>query len=218
MTRSTRPNANPSTYARVRVHLRYSQPRIWRLIDVDSAFTLEQFHTVLQEAMGWENSHLHLFSDTDPDQRWSRRMNRSPRRWGPPFLSEDDSTLHREEDWIMSEVLTQDSGPLYYEYDLGDRWVHRIDFVETRPKAPADPRARVLRGKRRCPLEDSGGIGGYEELLDVLADHTHPDHRELTEWATGSPTPEHPFNPAAFDLAAINEKLRAAFPAQARVK
>jgi hypothetical protein len=33
-------------------------------------------------------------------------------------------------------------------------------------------------GARRGPLEDSGGLPGYEEMMDALADPSHPDHAE----------------------------------------
>jgi pRiA4b ORF-3-like protein len=36
-------------------------PPIWRRIHVAGAYTLAQFHRVLQVAMGWENPHLYMF-------------------------------------------------------------------------------------------------------------------------------------------------------------
>jgi len=35
----------------------------------------------------------------------------------------------------------------------------------------------------RCPPEDCGGPGGYEELLAVLRDPDHEDYEHLSEWA-----------------------------------
>ena len=42
---------------------------------------------------------------------------------------------------------------------------------------------------------------GYEDFLQALADPAHPEHDELKEWIGG------PFDPAAFDVAKINQWL-----------
>ena len=33
-------------------------PQIWRTIEVETDITFYQFHLIIQEAMGWTNSHL----------------------------------------------------------------------------------------------------------------------------------------------------------------
>jgi hypothetical protein len=37
-------------------------------------------------------------------------------------------------------------------------------------------------GKRRCPPEGCGGLGGYYNLLDAMQDPDHEQHEELLEW------------------------------------
>jgi len=46
---------------RLKVTLRYSRPPIWRRLKVYDDVTLYELHQILQVAMGWENSHLHMF-------------------------------------------------------------------------------------------------------------------------------------------------------------
>jgi hypothetical protein len=59
-----------------------------------------------------------------------------------------------------------------------------------------------LDGANACPPEDCGGTGGYADLLEALADPSHPEHRQYRQWAGRN------FDPAAFDLAAINAALQ----------
>jgi len=85
-----------------------------------------------------------------------------------------------------------------YEYDMGDGWMHSV-VLEKHEWAKTDaPYPRVTDGKRACPPEDCGGVGGYHLLLEALADPTHEEHRDMVEWMgqCGYPTP---FDPAHFD-------------------
>lgn len=59
-----------------------------------------------------------------------------------------------------------------------------------------------LEGARACPLGYCGGAGGYEDLLAALRDPQHPEHADMAPWAGRR------FDPDAFDLAAVNRKLR----------
>ena len=73
----------PHRILRLRVSLVGSKPEIWRTVDVDDALTLAQVHDVLQAALGWQDSHLHRYTDSDPFAR-SRgipRIGRAPRAW-----------------------------------------------------------------------------------------------------------------------------------------
>ena len=52
---------------------------------------------------------------------------------------------------------------------------------------------RCIAGKRACPPEDCGGVGGYYNLLEIIADPTHDEYEEMMEWLGGG------YNPEAFD-------------------
>ena len=55
----------------------------------------------------------------------------------------------------------------------------------TRVKA-GDPQAsypRYVGGERNAPPEDCGGIPGFYDMLEALADPNHPNHADATEWA-----------------------------------
>lgn len=59
---------------------------------------------------------------------------------------------------------------------MNDSWLHRIELVSRRPAEPSAALARLMDGARRGPLEDCGGFPGYEQIMDSLADPSHPDH------------------------------------------
>jgi len=42
---------------------------------------------------------------------------------------------------------------------------------------------RYIGGERNGSLEDCGGIPGFYELLEAIANPTHPNHAHLKEWA-----------------------------------
>jgi hypothetical protein len=58
-----------------------------------------------------------------------------------------------------------------------------------------------LAGKKACPPEDCGGVWGYYELLETIADPKHEDREEMLEWLGGE------FDPDAFDLKEVNAML-----------
>jgi hypothetical protein len=192
-----------------------SDPEIWRLLEVDADLTLEQVHEVLQIAMGWRNSHLHSFTDTDPYARLrvvDGRV-REPRRWTSAFVLEEDPDGLPETEWTLGQILNEESSPLFYEYDFGDGWTHRLEFVEHLTVPASEPAARLERGERRAPLEDSGGPHGYHDLLEALADPQHEDHQEATEWVAATAGPWRPFDPELLDVDAVNRELALLLPA-----
>jgi hypothetical protein len=74
------------------------------------------------------------------------------------------------------------------------------DFRRTPLDAPLSL-ALCLAGENACPPEDVGGAPGYEDFREALADPAHPEHDELKQWIG------RPFDPAAFDVAEINQWL-----------
>ncbi len=176
-----------SAVYQLKVTLQGSKPPICRRLHVRGSTTLADLHRVFQIAMGWTDSHLHLFrvgaveyGDPDPESDMPMR---------------DERRVRVEQIATAGERFT-------YAYDFGDGWEHRV-LVE-RVLAP-EPDARyplVLTGKRACPPEDVGGIGGYGDFLAALADPEDPEHATWTEWIGGA------FDPDAFDGEAINRALR----------
>ena len=194
------------TRYRLRASLVDSDPEIWREFEVHCGVRLRMLHLALQIMMGWRDSHLHEFTDADP---YAPPV-APPRRWGPSDFPDAAAGTISENDATVADALS-DGGPLWYEYDFGDGWTHRIDVLEARPDEPELTTVVVLDGAMRAPFEDSGGLGGYAEKLAIVADPTHPEHEDITEWIHATVGPWVPQDASTFDAVAVQTELNLLF-------
>lgn len=155
----------------LKVILKGSQPPIWRRFQIASSDDLEDLHIVLQIVMGWENEHLHEFSQ-------------GRTRYGLPDEDFPSDILH-ENDYRIDQVLKKEKDKLIYDYDFGDGWQHEVILEKILPFDTEVILPHCIKGKRACPPEDIGGIGGYEMLLKTLANPSDPDYEETLEWIGG---------------------------------
>lgn len=179
----------------LKVTLAETKPPIWRRVLVDGAGTLDQVHEVVQAAFGWWNCHLHEFDVGDerygvPDPDYDPAYD-----FGPPTIDERQVRL----DSVAGEGSTLD-----YTYDFGDNWRHEIVVEKVLPAGEGEPVTvpACVDGRWACPPEDCGGTWGYEELLAILGDPSHPEHAERQEWLG------RPFDPEAFDPDDFETNLR----------
>jgi hypothetical protein len=164
------------------------EPPIWRRLLVRQDTLLPRLHAIIQAAMGWTDSHLHLFRVGDV------RFGEPDREYLPGPIDERAITLN--------QVLPYRRSPCVYEYDLGDSWEHRIEVEDELPlESVTEQEPWCLAGERACPPEDSGGPPGYAHLVATLRDPLHPEHHESRRWAGRR------FDPEAFDLEAVNRRL-----------
>lgn len=166
---------------RIKVVLQDSKPPIWRRLEVPADMSLDDLHDALQIAFDWDNSHLHRYETRSGGER--------------DML--DDRRLHR----TRLETVLREGERLRYVYDFGDSWVHVITLEERLTPDDGVVYPRCTGGRRAAPLEDSGGMWGYENLLEALIDPARPEHDHYLEWAG-------PIDPARFDLTAVDTALR----------
>jgi hypothetical protein len=208
MNQSTSSPGGPDRILELRVVLADIQPEIWRQLEVRSSCRLSQLHHVLQVAFGWEDIHLHKFAATHPYARL-RTVNgeiiEEP-QWMPAEWCEEPFEL-AEEDCTVDRLLDAGAGTAFYEYDFGDSWLHRIELLSHRAAGTDDPAARLIAGARRGPLEDSGGVPGYYELVEALADPSRPGYAEQQQWVAEMTGSADPYDPDFLDTAAVNSKL-----------
>jgi Plasmid pRiA4b ORF-3-like protein len=56
---ATKKSASTPKVYQLKITLKYIEPEIWRRVLVESDTSLEVLHLIVQEAMGWDNYHMH---------------------------------------------------------------------------------------------------------------------------------------------------------------
>ena len=149
-------NNNSKQVCQIKISLLDTQPLIWRRIQVPDHYDLSKLHCAIQNAMGWENSHLYEFI----------RSAREP-------ISEQHN---------IKNVLTSKNDKVYYEYDFGDGWAHEILLEKILPTSVGVKYPICTAGEMACPPEDCGGIPGYYNLLEIFKNPKHKEYRSMLEW------------------------------------
>ena len=154
----------------LRIELCDTDPLIWRQVDVPTSITLKVLHEVIQAAMGWLDCHLWEF--TIGRQKFGLPMGGD---WGAePRVKAAKVRLR--------DVLTPRKTTIEYLYDFGDAWEHKLIFTDIRQGSPGVAYPRYVAGEWNAPPEDCGGMPGFYEKLDAVADPNHPYHDEIEEW------------------------------------
>jgi hypothetical protein len=173
-----------------------ADPVVWRRLRVPGDIRLDRFHQVLAAAMGWQDSHLHVFE-------------RGSDRYGFP---DPDLGIRDDREVALGELLAHAGDRLDYEYDFGDGWGHEIT-LEAVEQGPNDG-VSCIEGAGRCPPEDVGGIPGYEDLRRTLAGPDDERHTEMLEWLGLQNAEE--FDADAFSVEAADDAIAGALIARAR--
>jgi hypothetical protein len=144
---------------------------------------------VIQIAFGWDDTHLHVF-DTPYGQ----------------FGTRDAELGHRAEAPVtLEQVAPAVASRFTYTYDFGDDWQHDIVVEAVLDRDVAARYPRCTAGRRAAPPEDCGGIWGYQELVDILANPASPEHRDRLYWMGLDDAAD--FDPSQFDADRVNRAL-----------
>ena len=175
-----------------KVALKDIMPAIWRRIQVPANYSFWDLHVAIQDAMGWLDYHLHAFRMIDP-------ATGAPCTLGIPFDDDFMEEFPMLTGWehAIADYFTPDNMAADYEYDFGDGWQHDVVLEAMLPRESGIRYPICVDGRRACPPEDCGGIGGYADFLKIIGDPTHEEHESMVEWVGGSFDPEH------FDASAI---------------
>lgn len=158
-------------------------PKVWRETIIPAAYTLDRVHMVIQQAMGWRQSHMHVFRIAD-------------REYGTLML--DGELEFLDERKFRLGDLVSPGDLIEYEYDFGDCWEHEVLVEAAEDAIVGMTYPACTAGEGACPPEDSGGTPGFADLKEILAGPPSQERDELRAWIGGDYAPEH------FDLAKAN--------------
>lgn len=174
------------------VSIVFSDPLIWRRIQVPGRFSLAQLHDVIQAAMGWSDSHVHQFIVGKISYEATMKTNK-PRE--SKRFDEHKYQLHTLEEG-MSFMFS-------YIYDAGEGWEHIIHLEEVIPRERQLLHPLVLDGEGACPPEEVGDVHHYNELVSGF---TKGDRAAKNDLAELSDNPS--FDPGSFELEAAKKRLQ----------
>ena len=167
---------------RFRIELQETDPLVWREIEVPGTYSFWDLHVAIQDAMGWQDYHLHRFTIPHPRTRQERVFG--------------IHNLHADCDdppgWAtqIAAMFTTNNPTARYEYDFGDNWQHTVTLVDLLRRDFKLSYPRCVSGERACPPEDCGGVDGYAQIVSGKID------RATREWLPRGYRPAH-FDPAA---------------------
>jgi hypothetical protein len=173
-----------------RVTLLGTNPLVWRRIQVPEHYSFWDLHVAIQDAMGWQDCHLHEF-------RVSVRPRGELRIGIPDPEFPEEHACSAGWDVPVSEHVWREMPAIRYLYDFGDNWEHELIYEGLAARDASERCPRCVDGAAAGPPEDCGGLGGFEEFLRAIRNPKHPNHKEMRQWFGG------PFNPEAFDPSVV---------------
>jgi len=172
-----------------KIALKKTKPPIWRRIQVPESYTFWDLHVAIQNAMGWNDSHLHQFDVINPKTGGLDSIGSPADDYSVVVIAEDTAQI--------AEYFQAPKDKARYVYDFGDSWEHQITLEKILPEVPGTMYPKCIAGRRACPPDDSGGVYGYGNLLQIVANPNHPEYEESVEWLGKD------FDPVKFDPKAV---------------
>lgn len=169
----------------------FSDPLIWRRIQVPGQLTLADMHRVIQVCMGWRDSDSHQFLVGKIFYQPGFGIENYKRK---PEYDEAAFKLHQLEEGMQFLFS--------YLYDGGDGWELQIAVEEILAPGTLESGPLLVDGANGCPPEESGDIHQYQALLGAL-DESGVDPADL-RMDIGEVTG---FRPYEFDSDEIQKKL-----------
>jgi hypothetical protein len=139
---------------------------LWRELLVPADLTFHELHACLQLAFGLDGYYHYQFS---LNQR---------RHFVHPALMESDegsrTTIDAHHARIGDE-LQRPGARVLYQFDSDTPWEIELSVVDIRHGFSGNQPV-CIAGNGAGLIDDCGGPEGFEELLEILSDPTHPDY------------------------------------------
>ncbi|MDT7525400.1 plasmid pRiA4b ORF-3 family protein [Pseudidiomarina sp. GXY010] len=138
-------------YITLNINLEDAPYQVSRQLLVPAKIDLYRLHYYIQLAMGWTNSHLHMF------------------KTAAGFFSNNDDPFDDPFDNEQPEIgaklvaqLPRKGDSLLYVYDFGDDWRHTVTHGGSSIQ-PRHSSVKIIEAVGACPTEDSGGVAHMPE-------------------------------------------------------
>jgi hypothetical protein len=174
------------------ISLTFSDPLIWRRVQVPGSISLATFHHVIQLSMGWSDTHAHQFH--------VGKISYEP-TLGSAAIGE--TKRYDERNFQLQDLEESMRFMFAYLYDAGDIWEHEIRLEEVVYPSEKLHNPVLLAGEQACPPETISDVHEYQALLTSLENPAVNGHQKLSE-LTGSSD----FDPNFFDLEAARHRLQ----------
>jgi len=188
-----------------KVVLKDIEPAIWRRIVVPASYNFWDLHVAIQDSMGWLDYHLHMFRVVNPETKKIDEI-------GIPDDEPIEDGLECLPSWELPIVayFIELGDTADYNYDFGDDWGHEIVLEGVLLKDQKTKYPKCIDGSGACPPEDCGGVHGYYEMLKIVRNKSHEEHKSMMEWLGGKYDPKL-FNPKSVRFDNPKKRWRTAF-------
>jgi hypothetical protein len=130
-------DSEPVTVMQFRIALKALAPAAWRMVQVLSTTTLNEFHGVVQVSMGWDSIHLYHF-----------RL--GAKRYGSWETGATSPAV------MLGDLDLSEGSRFLYEYDMLKRWELEITLEARNPVNPRGRYPVCIGGAGACPPDAPG--------------------------------------------------------------
>ncbi|MBW1637005.1 MAG: plasmid pRiA4b ORF-3 family protein [Deltaproteobacteria bacterium] len=173
------------------ISIMFSDPLIWRRVQVPGNTSLATLHHIIQLSMGWGDTDFHQFLVGKISYE--------------PTSGSSEIRKNAKYDERNARLCNLEEGMRFmfsYLYDAGAGWEHDIYLEEVISPAEKLDHPILLAGEQACPPESSNDIHEYQEILEELEGSSNggrPNYSGLTDSSD--------FDPVFFDLEAARHRL-----------
>ncbi|KAI9730504.1 MAG: hypothetical protein M1834_005745 [Cirrosporium novae-zelandiae] len=203
----------------LRVTLRGSRnPEIYRILSIPNGWNFHQLHQAIQLSFGWTMAYRYVIDIIDyftleeergvdleistldqclPTSDWPQRVLKSQKV--------NISVIFGSKEYAHKDI------EIDYLYDLGDKWSHDVEMIGQGYESAN--KAFCVAGEGHGPVEDAGGIEGWEIIKKVYAvNNPSLDDAALREWVEKDAPNRDPnglggAGPWIWDIEKVNRQL-----------
>lgn len=171
----------------------FSDPLIWRTLQVPGRMTLAELHRAVQICMGWHDEDSHQFL--------------VGKIFYQPGFGLEDYQRKPEYDEALFELHQLEEGMEFlfsYLYDGGHGWELQIALEEIMEPGSVGESPVLIDGAHNCPPEEAGDIHHYQAVLAGL-EQDGTDFDDINMDFDDNKN----FKPSYFDKEEINNQLKA---------